>query len=287
MSSSFRAARRGVLPAKPTQLPARRPPPRRHGRCRSSGRRIGAGAHTCAGGPARPVPRRGAGSTCWSGPGRTAGGGHRRTPHAGPARPTNPARQENLTCRGGLPTVAMSKMLYRGAVVKPTRVTNSIRALRFSHDEMTQADLAHRVGVTRQTIIAIEQGRYSPSLEMAFQIARVFAVPLDESSSTRTRETSGRAPAGHAVLRPAAQVVHHRSQQLDALRRFAICSMPNPSSTVSSVVTEEPNATCDRSKSPLCRAARRRYPACSTVRVPSRSPRSRRPRRRPPGACRR
>ncbi|WP_331279833.1 helix-turn-helix transcriptional regulator [Streptosporangium roseum] len=45
---------------------------------------------------------------------------------------------------------------------------------------MTQADLADRVGVTRQTIIAIEQGRYSPSLEMAFQIARVFGAPLDE-----------------------------------------------------------------------------------------------------------
>ena len=45
---------------------------------------------------------------------------------------------------------------------------------------MTQADLADRVGVTRQTIIAIEQGRYSPSLEMGFQIARVFKVPLDD-----------------------------------------------------------------------------------------------------------
>ncbi|MBO0776541.1 MAG: helix-turn-helix transcriptional regulator [Actinobacteria bacterium] len=63
---------------------------------------------------------------------------------------------------------------------KPTRITNSIRALRFSHGEMTQAQLAEHVGVTRQTIIAIEQGRYSPSLEMAFQIARVFRVPLDE-----------------------------------------------------------------------------------------------------------
>jgi putative transcriptional regulator len=63
---------------------------------------------------------------------------------------------------------------------KPTRITNSIRALRFAHDEMTQAQLAQRIGVTRQTIIAIEQGRYSPSLEMAFQIARVFDVSLDE-----------------------------------------------------------------------------------------------------------
>jgi putative transcriptional regulator len=64
-------------------------------------------------------------------------------------------------------------------VVKPTRVTNAIRALRFANGEMTQADLADRIGVTRQTIIAIEQGRYSPSLEMAFRIARVFDVPLD------------------------------------------------------------------------------------------------------------
>jgi len=64
--------------------------------------------------------------------------------------------------------------------VKPTQVTNSIRALRFAHGEMTQADLADRVGVTRQTVIAIEQGKYSPSLEMAFQIARVFGVPLDD-----------------------------------------------------------------------------------------------------------
>jgi len=65
-------------------------------------------------------------------------------------------------------------------VVKPTKVTNAIRSLRFAHGEMTRAELADRVGVTRQTIIAIEQGRYSPSLEMAFQIARVFGVPLDD-----------------------------------------------------------------------------------------------------------
>ncbi|MET7393796.1 helix-turn-helix transcriptional regulator [Dactylosporangium sp. NPDC005572] len=63
---------------------------------------------------------------------------------------------------------------------KPTRVTNSIRALRFAHGEMTQAELADHLGVTRQTIIAIEQGRYSPSLEVAFQIARVFRVRLDD-----------------------------------------------------------------------------------------------------------
>jgi putative transcriptional regulator len=64
--------------------------------------------------------------------------------------------------------------------VKPTLVTNSIRSLRFANGEMTQADLADRVGVTRQTIIAIEQGKYSPTLEIAFQIARAFGVGLDD-----------------------------------------------------------------------------------------------------------
>nr|WP_285586723.1 MULTISPECIES: helix-turn-helix transcriptional regulator [Herbidospora] len=55
-----------------------------------------------------------------------------------------------------------------------------MRALRFANGEMTQAELADRLGVTRQTVIAIEQGRYSPSLEVAFQIARVFNVSLEE-----------------------------------------------------------------------------------------------------------
>jgi putative transcriptional regulator len=54
---------------------------------------------------------------------------------------------------------------------------------------MTQAELAQRIGVTRQTIIAIEQGRYSPSLEVAFQIARVFKVPLDEVFQYPERES--------------------------------------------------------------------------------------------------
>lgn len=59
-------------------------------------------------------------------------------------------------------------------------LTNSIRALRFARNEMTQAQLADAIGVSRQTIIAIEQGRYSPTLEMAFQIAHVFGVPLEQ-----------------------------------------------------------------------------------------------------------
>lgn len=77
------------------------------------------------------------------------------------------------------------------AKLKPTRVSNRIRTLRFSTGEMTQAELADRVGVTRQTIIAIEKGRYSPSLEMAFQIARVFGVGLDDVFSY---ETGGERP---------------------------------------------------------------------------------------------
>jgi len=62
----------------------------------------------------------------------------------------------------------------------PTLVTNSIRQLRFAHGEMTQQALGERVGVTRQTINAIEAGKYSPSLEVAFRMAEVFGVPVEE-----------------------------------------------------------------------------------------------------------
>ena len=57
---------------------------------------------------------------------------------------------------------------------------NEIRRLRFEHKEMTQQDLADKIGVTRQTVNAIELGKYSPSLEIAFKIAEVFGVPLDQ-----------------------------------------------------------------------------------------------------------
>lgn len=60
-----------------------------------------------------------------------------------------------------------------------TAIRNTVRALRFEHGEMTQQELAQRVGVTRQTIVAIEKGKYSPSLEAAFRIARVFGRPLE------------------------------------------------------------------------------------------------------------
>jgi len=60
------------------------------------------------------------------------------------------------------------------------QVRNNIRKLRFFHDEMTQEKLAEKVGVTRQTIIAIEGGKYAPSLELAFKIALAFDVPISE-----------------------------------------------------------------------------------------------------------
>jgi len=60
------------------------------------------------------------------------------------------------------------------------RVTNRIRRLRFDHGEMTQEALAERAGCTRQTIIALEQGKYVPSIELAFGIARAFGVTLEE-----------------------------------------------------------------------------------------------------------
>ncbi len=60
------------------------------------------------------------------------------------------------------------------------RIKNRIRRLRFDNDEMTQEELANRAGCTRQTIIALEQGKYVPSIELAFKIARAFGVSLEE-----------------------------------------------------------------------------------------------------------
>lgn len=66
------------------------------------------------------------------------------------------------------------------------QVRNNIRSLRFHHGEMTQEQLAEKTGVTRQTIIAIEGGKYSPSLELAFKIAHAFGVPIGEAFSYET-----------------------------------------------------------------------------------------------------
>jgi putative transcriptional regulator len=70
------------------------------------------------------------------------------------------------------------------------RINNNIRTLRFFNDEMTQQQLAKKVGVTRQTIIALEKGKYAPSLELAFRIAHVFDVPLEEVFSYDLEDTN-------------------------------------------------------------------------------------------------
>lgn len=72
--------------------------------------------------------------------------------------------------------------------MKECNISTTIRTLRFHSDEMTQQQLAEKVGVTRQTIVAIEKGKYSPSLELAFKIARVFEKPLEEVFSYKTEK---------------------------------------------------------------------------------------------------
>lgn len=67
-------------------------------------------------------------------------------------------------------------------------IGNHIRKLRFEHHEMTQEELATKAGVTRQTIVAIEKGKYSPSLELAFRIALVFDMPLEEVFFLETKD---------------------------------------------------------------------------------------------------
>jgi putative transcriptional regulator len=67
-------------------------------------------------------------------------------------------------------------------------IRNHIRRLRFEHGEMTQQQLADRINVTRQTVNAIEQGKYSPSLEAAFRIAAVFGMPLESVFHYSTEE---------------------------------------------------------------------------------------------------
>jgi len=79
--------------------------------------------------------------------------------------------------------------------VPPLPITNAIRKLRFEHGEMTQQDLAERVGVTRQTINAIELGKYSPSLEVAFRISAAFGARLEDVfsyDSARDSQSSSR-----------------------------------------------------------------------------------------------
>ena len=74
----------------------------------------------------------------------------------------------------------MAKAKKTSKAASKPEVTNCVRRLRFEHGEMTQQELADRVAVTRQTIIAIESGRYSPSLPLAFNLARAFDVTIED-----------------------------------------------------------------------------------------------------------
>jgi putative transcriptional regulator len=76
-------------------------------------------------------------------------------------------------------------------------ISNRIRRLRFDHDEMTQQELADKVSVTRQTIIAIEAGKYAPSLPLAFRIARAFNASVEDVFQYESGDGIPAAPAEH------------------------------------------------------------------------------------------
>lgn len=75
-------------------------------------------------------------------------------------------------------------------------ISNNIRKLRFYNNEMTQLELAKKTGVSRQTIVAIENGKYSPTLELAFRIADVFKVKIEEVFSYEILEDKSKKEAG-------------------------------------------------------------------------------------------
>jgi len=75
-------------------------------------------------------------------------------------------------------------------VAKKFEVTNNIRTLRFFASEMTQQELAEKAGVSRQTVIAVEAGKYSPTLELAFRIADAFGLPITEVFGYKAKENT-------------------------------------------------------------------------------------------------
>lgn len=122
-------------------------------------------------------------------------------------------------------------------VAKPTHVTNDIRRLRFAADEMNQAELARRVGVTGQTVIAIEQGRYSPSVEVAFKMARELGVSLETAfhdpedwpvPSVSGAPEAGAVRSGHRCHVNAGDrlVEHHVELGVALLRGQSFCECP-------------------------------------------------------------
>ena len=85
---------------------------------------------------------------------------------------------------------------------KPTRITNSIRSLRFAHGEMTQAELAQRIGVTRQTIYAIEAGDYVPNTTVALQLAKTLEVSVEELFSLDAESAAAPKPVAVEFITP-------------------------------------------------------------------------------------
>ena len=90
--------------------------------------------------------------------------------------------------------MAASRSAIGGSPLRKVSIANRIRELRFSAGEMTQQDLADRVGITRQTIIALEQGKYYPSLELAFLIAETFEVGLEDVFQHRVDSRNAKRP---------------------------------------------------------------------------------------------
>jgi putative transcriptional regulator len=80
-------------------------------------------------------------------------------------------------------------MLYIGCMSEPTNLTVHLRRFRFEHGEMTQQELADSVGVTRQTIISIEKGKYQPSIVLALRLAQVFKVPVEHLFELNAKES--------------------------------------------------------------------------------------------------
>jgi putative transcriptional regulator len=89
--------------------------------------------------------------------------------------------------------LSRGELSHAGIVMMQGSISNRTRILRFMNGEMSQAELGQRIGVTRQTIAAIEAGKYSPSLEAAFRIAQVFNVPLEEVFQWEAKATPSKA----------------------------------------------------------------------------------------------
>ena len=144
------------------------------------------------------------------------------------------------------------------------QIDNQIRTLRFHHREMTQQELADQVGVTRQTVNAIEGGKYFPSLEVAFQIARVFGKPLEEVFQFVTSAGGGESRHGTPGRRQQARVGggaardHREASDTDPSRRLD----PRAAGQRNRVVYRVAVGGADEGLRVTCRARSRRVRSC-------------------------